>query len=129
MHCGRQKLFSTHRGTHVIPVLQDGKPLAGSDSLFASATIDKNDSKVYIKLVNTSAGMKPVNLKTEGVSFLKNGEMETLRATALYDYNSAANPKLIYPSSKTVTITGKKLKVILEPMSVNVIILDYKKPR
>jgi alpha-L-arabinofuranosidase len=63
------------------------------------------------------------------VPFLKNGEMETLRAGDPDDFNSVTNPKLIYPTSKTVTITGKKLIVNLDPVSVNVIILDYKKPR
>ncbi|MEO8406274.1 MAG: alpha-L-arabinofuranosidase C-terminal domain-containing protein, partial [Chitinophagaceae bacterium] len=37
-----QKLFSLNKGTNVVPLLQDNKVLAGQDSLYASATIDKN---------------------------------------------------------------------------------------
>jgi hypothetical protein len=38
-----------------------------------------------------------------------------------------ANPKLIYPASKQLAITGKKINIAPDPISVNVIILNYKK--
>lgn len=122
-----QKMFSTHRGTQVIPAFTAGKPLIGVDSLYASATIDKNTAEVYIKLVNASASAKSVRVNLEGLSFLKNGEIETLKAKGLYDFNSITNPKLIYPSSKPVTISAKKIDTSLEARSVNVIVLNYKK--
>ena len=122
-----QKIFSTHRGTQVLPALAEGKPLIGVDSLYASATIDKNSAEVYIKLVNTSTSAKSVRINLEGLSFMKNGEIGTLKANGLYDFNSMANPKLIYPVSKPVTISSKKIDTNLEGRSVNVIILQYKK--
>jgi hypothetical protein len=36
-----------------------------------------------------------------------------------------ANPKLIYPSSKQLAITGKKINIALDQISGNVIILNY----
>ncbi|MCX6328495.1 MAG: alpha-L-arabinofuranosidase [Bacteroidia bacterium] len=122
-----QKMFSTHKGTNVIPALSGGKPLIGADSLYASAVIDKSNAKVYIKLVNTSRSAKSVKINLEGVSFQKNGEIETLKSKGLYDYNSVSNPKLIYPLSNPVVISGKKLAVNLDAISVNVITLAYKK--
>jgi alpha-L-arabinofuranosidase len=122
-----QKMFSTHKGTDVIPALSGGKPLIGADSLYASAVIDKDNAKVYIKLVNTSRSVKSVKINLEGVSFQKNGEIETLKSKGLYDYNSVSNPKLIYPVTNPVVISGKKLAVNLDAISVNVIILAYKK--
>jgi len=122
-----QKMFSAHRGTHVIPVLQSGEPLSGADSLFASGTIDKDSSRVYIKLINTSSTARPVQLTTEGASGLKTGEISILRSGGLYDYNSILDPKLIYPSSKPVILTGGKLNLQLEPHSANVVILGYKR--
>jgi alpha-L-arabinofuranosidase len=121
-----QKMFSTHKGTQIIPVLSAGKPLEGADSLYASAATDKNNLKAYIKLVNSSATIKPVRLSLEGLSFLKNGEIETLKAKGLYEFNSIEDPKHIYPSSKPITVSSKKINVSLEPRSVNVIILTYK---
>jgi alpha-L-arabinofuranosidase len=122
-----QKMFSTHRGTQVIPALSEGKPLAGNDSLYVSATVDKATKKVYIKLVNTSSAIKPVRLNLSGLSFLKNGEVETLKTKRLYDYNSIENPKLIYPSAGQVTVSSKKVSASLEPWSVNVVVLNFKK--
>jgi alpha-L-arabinofuranosidase len=95
--------------------------------LYASAVIDKDNAKVYIKLVNTSRSAKSVKINLEGVSFQKNGEIETLKSKGLYDYNSISNPKLIYPVSNPVVISGKKLAVNLDAISVNVITLGYKK--
>jgi alpha-L-arabinofuranosidase len=53
--------------------------------------------------------------------------METLKSAGLYDYNFIEEPKLIYPSEKQVTLDGKKLTVTLDPWSVNVIVLKFKK--
>jgi alpha-L-arabinofuranosidase len=122
-----QKMFSTHRGTQVIPVLCAGKPLTGADSLYASASIDKDKGKVYIKLVNTSSSQKAVRLNLDGLTFLKTGEAEILKAKGLYDFNSISNPGLVYPSYKSVTVAAKKVITSLDPRSVNVIMLDYKK--
>ena len=122
-----QKMFSTHKGTQVIPALSSGLSLEGADSLYASAVIDRKEAKVYIKLVNSSASVKQVRLSLAGLTFLKNGEIETLKANGLYEFNSISNPKLIYPVTKPVTIASKKLETSFEPRSVNVIILNYKK--
>jgi len=122
-----QKIFSTHRGTQVIPVLEAGKPLVGTDSLFASASIDKNSAKVYIKLVNVSSSIKNIRINLEGLSILKNGEMETLKSKKLYEYNTVENPRRIYPVFSTVTVSGRKISINLDPRSVNVMTLGYKK--
>ena len=122
-----QKMFSTHKGTKEIPALSAGKPLTGTDSLYASASSDGSTGELYIKLVNTSKYPKPVRIAPEGYSFQKTGVMETLKSAGLYDYNFIEEPKLIYPSEKQVTLDGKKLTVTLDPWSVNVIVLKFKK--
>jgi len=38
-----------------------------------------------------------------------------------------ANSKLIFPVSKQLAITGENINIALDPISVNVIILNYKK--
>jgi alpha-N-arabinofuranosidase len=121
-----QKIFSTHRGTHVIPVLSEGKPLTGADSLYASSTLDKTNKCIYIKLVNTSHSSKSINLNLEGASFAKTGEMEILKAKNLTDFNTVADPFLISPLTVQINLSGKKLPVNLDPSSVNVIILKMK---
>jgi alpha-N-arabinofuranosidase len=122
-----QKLFSTHRGTVEIPIVKDGKPLTGTDSLYACASIDKPNSKVYVKIVNSSSSKRPVSINIEGMSPGKAGTIEKLKANGLYEYNSMANPKLIFPAEESIAVNSKKLPVTLEPRSVNVITLDYRK--
>jgi alpha-L-arabinofuranosidase len=122
-----QKMFSTHKGTQVIPALSAGKPLTGADSLYASAVIDKDNSKVYVKIVNVSRSVKSVRINLEGLPFLKSGEIETLKAKGLYDFNSISNPKNVSPVISPVAISGKKLTVNLNAISVNVLTLPFRK--
>jgi alpha-N-arabinofuranosidase len=122
-----QKLFSTHRGTQVVRVLKDGQPLTGSDSLYASATIDVNENKVFLKIINTSASVKPLKINLEGQNFLKTGEIETLKAAGLYEYNTIGEPRKIFPASRQILIKGKATEIIIEPRSANVIILGFRK--
>ena len=122
-----QKLFSTHRGTHVIPALKDGRPLSGQDSIYVSAVSDKASSMIYVKIVNVSGETQQVRLNLSGASFLKDGLMETLKAKGLYEYNSVSNPKNIYPFTRPVTVSGRKLLLEIEPSSVNVVKLTLRK--
>jgi alpha-L-arabinofuranosidase len=121
-----QKLFSTNRGTHIIPALSGGKPLAGADSLYASAALDKTNSKVIIKIVNSSSSARFVRLNLEGINFLKTGVIEVLKAKSLTDFNTIENPRLIYPVSGTVSVSANKVNTSIDPKSLNVIVLDYK---
>jgi alpha-L-arabinofuranosidase len=122
-----QKLFSTNRGTHIIPALSGGKPLAGADSLYASAALDKTNSKVIIKIVNSSSSARFIRLNLGGINFLKTGVIEVLKAKSLTDFNTIENPRLIYPVSGTVSVSANKVNTSIDPKSLNVIVLDYKK--
>jgi alpha-N-arabinofuranosidase len=122
-----QKIFSNYKGSQVIPVLSDGKSMAGQDSLYASATIDRKTGNVFVKLVNISKRSRSVSLNLQGLKFNKDCHVETLKSTSLSDYNSISAPKLIYPVIKTLAITGKKINIAVDPISVNVFILNYKR--
>ena len=122
-----QKLFSTYRGTHVVPALSGTKPLIGLDSLYASATIDKNVSKLYLKLINVSRKPKYIGATLEGLTFNPDGVMVTLKSKGLYEYNSISDPQHIFPSGRQIAVAGKRVSQVLDPFSVNVLILSYKK--
>lgn len=47
-----QQLFSRNRGTHVVPLLQQGAPVTGQDSCYATAALDSVSNEIIIKLVN-----------------------------------------------------------------------------
>jgi alpha-L-arabinofuranosidase len=122
-----QKIFSNYKGTQVIPVLLKGKPLTGQDSLYASATFDKNAGKAYIKLVNVSRSPKYSMITLEGPSFGTDGVWLTLKSEGLNDFNSMSDPQHIFPTGRQIAITGKKLDISMSPISVNVLILSVKK--
>jgi alpha-L-arabinofuranosidase len=122
-----QKIFSNYKGTQVIPVQCDGKNVAGQDSLYSSATIDRNAGKLYIKLINVSAKTQIIRLNLQGLTFKKYVTFETLKSKNLYDYNSITNPKMIFPVTGTLAMTGKKINIDVDPISVNVFILNYSK--
>jgi alpha-N-arabinofuranosidase len=122
-----QKLFSNYKGTNVIQVQAGGKPLTGQDSLYASGTIDKGAGKVYIKMVNSSRSPKYIRLNLDGPSFGTDGVWISLKSAGLYDFNSISDPQHIFPTGKSVAITAKKINMSLDAISVNVIILSYKK--
>jgi alpha-L-arabinofuranosidase len=122
-----QKIFSNYKGTQVIPVLCENRNLTGQDSLYSSATNDKTAGKIYIKLINISTLARSVSLNLQGLSFGKECLAEILKSGDRYSYNSISNPKVIYPVTKTLAITGKKINIAVDPISVNVFVLNYKK--
>jgi hypothetical protein len=68
-----------------------------------------------------------LRISPEGESFLPDGVQVTLKATGLYEFNSMSNPQNIFPTGRSVAFTGKKIDLYLDPISVNVVILNYKK--
>jgi alpha-N-arabinofuranosidase len=61
-----QKLFSNNKGTHVLPLLRDNKPLTGQNGLYASAVSDRNSGDIILKLVNTTDKSQKITIFLEG---------------------------------------------------------------
>jgi alpha-N-arabinofuranosidase len=121
-----QKLFSNYKGTKVVPVLTEGKPLTGQDSLYASSTIDAKAGKLYIKIVNSSRKKKQVMLSLGVLSYGKEAVKETLKSDNPFAFNTIEKPKIIYPASTPVRINGRRINTEIDPASVNVFIIDFK---
>ncbi len=123
-----QKLFSTNRGTHVVPILNNGAVITGKDSLYATAAIDKNTSEVILKLVNIAATAVPLSLNLETVSVLKqDAKVTVLKAASKDDFNTLDNPAAVMPADKTLPIKNNKVDMVLDPSSVTVIRIACKK--
>jgi alpha-L-arabinofuranosidase len=121
-----QKLFSNYKGTKVVPVLSDGKALTGQEELYSSSTIDMKNGKLYIKIVNSSDKIKHVALSLGSLPYEKTAVKETLKSNNKDDFNSIANPKLVYPVSEPAIVKGRKINANLDAASVNVFIIDFK---
>ena len=120
-----QKMYSNHKGTHVIPITIDDKPITGQDSLYASATVDEKNGEAYIKLVNASSAPKEISLNIDGKISGK-AIVKELKSSNLMDYNSMEKPKNIYPVEKEINISGETLKYTLPPKSFSLFTLKKK---
>jgi alpha-N-arabinofuranosidase len=121
-----QKIFSTHKGTKVVPALLDDQPLAGKDSLYASAVIDENRKQVIIKLVNAGDKTQNFIIKPVGVrSLAKQADLIEMYSDELFLYNTIDQPAKVIPAERQVSLKGKNLNIEIKPHSVTVINLGY----
>jgi alpha-N-arabinofuranosidase len=121
-----QKLFATNRGTDLIAITKDGKPVTGQNSLFASAVKDVNTNEVIVKLVNTATTAQEVNVDLKGSKLASKGTIITLTSPNLQDENSFANPKKISPTESEFKLKGAKAQTSLPAYSVTVLKLKLK---
>ena len=117
-----QKLFSNNRGTQVVPIEMNGEVMAGKDSLYASACIDKNTNELIIKIANTIGKEQSVSFTFSG---LKNANtkamLTTLQSDDMNAVNSFEKPMSISPMSKEVDIKDRVLSLPLSASSFSVI--------
>jgi alpha-L-arabinofuranosidase len=115
-----QQLFSLNKGTDVVPLTENGNVIAGSDSVWASAVIDKKTNEVIIKLINPSGISKTKSIEIAGLK--KNNTTGTL--TVLAGDPQVVNSlekELIVPVSNTITVKNKTVTVKLETYSFSVV--------
>jgi len=114
-----QKLFAVNKGTHIIPVLQNGIALTGQDSLYASAVLDKKEKQVIVKIVNAASSSVSFLLDMQGVKVKGEATMQVLASDNKLAVNSLDVPETIAPVEQTIAIKGKPISV--PPLSFNVI--------
>lgn len=107
-----QKLYSTNKGTNVVPALLEDKAVAGQDSLYVSAVTDKNSNELIIKVVNAAGTSQTNTINIQGVKKLgKTAVLTVLNNNDLNSVNSFEHPQNIAPKESTIEI--KKNKIIL----------------
>jgi alpha-L-arabinofuranosidase len=116
-----QKLFSTNKGTQVLPLLYQDKPVTGQDSLYASAVIDKNTREIIVKIVNTSNKTQTGKVIIETAKELSSkAKVLILKSNKLDEMNSFDNPKQISPVEELINVSGKEVSISLTPYSFSV---------
>lgn len=116
-----QKLFSTNRGTDVVPVLAGDKAVSGQQELYASATIDRETNELILKVVNSSAKKQQGTFKLEGLSKINGkGTLTVLSSDDLDLVNSFERPDAIAPVISQVAVRNKTIDLPMNPYSVNV---------
>ena len=125
-----QQLYAQNKGTNVLPLSMNGKPVTGADDqkgLFATAAWDETKKEIIVKIVNTSDDSQPVRLNLNGVKKnerLSNGKLITLKSRDLDAENTLDNPNLIVPVESRVSIEGNVLESKIDAHSFYVFKFD-----
>ena len=124
-----QQLYSTHKGTNVLDLKMNGKPVAGNDDqdgLFASAVYDANTGEYIVKVANTKAVPQQLSLNftlKKKQAPLSSGKVIELTSTDMKLENTVDNPNAVKPAEKTIAVTGNTLDVSIPASSFQVYIL------
>jgi alpha-L-arabinofuranosidase len=117
-----QKLFSVYKGTHAVPMLLNNEAIAGQDSLYASASIDRNTNEIILKVVNASGKEQQSDINLQGARKLTGkATLTQLTSEELDKVNKVGNPPAIAPVEKQIALKGKKLNLSLPPYSFSVV--------
>ena len=113
-----QQLYAMNKGTNVLSLTMNGKPVAGQegqDGLFASSVFDKATGEVIVKVVNTSDTPQPLSIQLNGMKGVRKAEIITLTHDGMDDENSLDNPEKIIPVEATCQVdAGKKASLLLD---------------
>jgi alpha-N-arabinofuranosidase len=117
-----QKLYSNNKGTQVLSMLKENKPLTGQDGLYASAAFDQNSGDIILKLVNASDKVQTANVVLDGAKKLApKGKITVLKSDDLDRVNSIEQPTLVSPVEQDFILKGKTINQELSPYSFTVI--------
>lgn len=128
-----QQLFSQNKGTRIIPILWDSKPIAGKegqDGLFASAVIDDPASAAIVKIVNTADHPSDIAIDfrlPKAIKQIAGMEIITLKSSDPMAENTVGNEETVFPVSDTVNhAIGTLLKDTIPAKSFRIYKLNLK---
>ena len=112
-----QQMYASNKGTNVLQLTMDGKPVAGQDGqdgLFASSVYDKVSDEIIVKVVNTSKQAQPVQLNLQGIKGERTAETLTLNHDGnMDDENTLDQPEKIIPKTGSIKVEAGKKAAIL----------------
>ncbi len=107
-----QQLYACNKGTNVLPLTMDGKPVAGNDGqdgLFASAVYDKPSGEVIVKIVNTGDKKQDFALNLKGMKGSHAATLTTYGADDMDGENTLDNPTKYVPATSETTVEAPVL--------------------
>lgn len=105
-----QQLFSCNKGTNILSMLMNGKPICGKegqDGLYASAVWDDNNNSFIVKVVNTENVDQKISINFNDLDdsvILSNGKCTLFHSDDLLDENTLDEPFKIIPIEKKIEI-------------------------
>ena len=112
-----QQMFAMNKGTNVLQLTMDKKPVAGQegqDGLFASSVYDKQTGEVIVKVVNTSKEPQTVSINLLGMKGERTAETLTLTHNgSMDDENTLDQPEKITPQPGSLQCAADKKGTVL----------------
>lgn len=123
-----QQLFSTNRGTHVIAITEEGKPLTGKEGLYSSAVTDAETGTLIIKVVNNAATAQMIDLNIMGLKIKKAAVViQELSTKDLSSCNKLSELEQLKPDTKEALLAANKLLYTIPANAVAVLKIPVKK--
>ena len=116
-----QKMFSVNKGTDEVSILRNGEVLAGKDSLYAAAAIDKKTNELIVKLVNASDRPQEKLIQVNGKKIGSSANIITLQNDDLKAMNSFEKPMNVAPIEETIVVKNKKINLMIKPYSFTIL--------
>ncbi len=107
-----QQLYAMNKGTNVLKLTMNKKPVAGQDGqdgLFASSVWDATTGEVIVKVVNTGDQAQPINIQLQGIKGARTANTITLCHDGMDDENTLDEPEKIIPQPGTCQVEAGKL--------------------
>jgi len=112
-----QTLFSTNRGTTILPI----KLAGANEKLFACASRDAQTGQIILKVVNAQPTVRNVRISLAGAKGVQQtGEMQVLAASDLAAVNTLDQPTRVSPVASSVQDLGQEFQRQFPPYSLTV---------
>ena len=109
-----QQMYGMNAGTDVLSLRMNGEPVAGQDSLYATAALNKPTGEIILKLVNTGANEAEVQIDFSGMK-----KQQLAGGTCIYLQNdnqmtvNTLDAEVIVPRMRPVSAEGQTLSLRL----------------
>ena len=115
-----QQLYATNAGTNVLETTENKKPLEGNDGMFASAVYDKRGGDYILKVANTNATERTIEVTFKGVKSLGEGTVTSIHDGNPDAFNSLSNKNNVTPKTSKVSADGNILRVTIPAKTFSV---------
>jgi alpha-N-arabinofuranosidase len=117
-----QVLFGANLGTEAVAA----KLANANPRVYASATRDEKQRRLFVKVVNASSEEAALNIALNGVANVgRNATLITLSGKTPNATNSITHPDAVVPLEREIQVAGAKFKQSFAPYSINVLELSY----
>jgi alpha-L-arabinofuranosidase len=121
-----QKMFANNKGTDLLNIAKEGKPLVGDNGLYASAVLDAKTNEVVLKMVNATDQPATQKFSLKSKKKAVSGTQAVLKGANLQTVNSIAEPTKVSPVEQTIQVKGNQMDLTLPAQSLSVFRIKMK---